>query len=79
MNQYFVRCVSDCSECNGAGWVTHPAWSNFPIGADVDEFFSKLGYDYPPDEQQRCGECDGTGRISSEVSLTDALAALAAQ
>jgi len=88
---FYVIEELDCPTCGGQGWVTHPAWElyyeeNGDLGilnADghpdmaLDEtWFREQGYDYPPDEEIPCTECEGGGRIQHSVTLKYALEAL---
>ena len=88
---FYVIEEFECPECNGQGVVTHPAWELYHkehsymgiLDADGHPdatldvaWFQEQGYDYPPDEEVPCSECDGEGTIRREVELATALDAL---
>ena len=89
---FYVTEETECPACGGQGVVTHPAWELYyrehgdlgilngdglpDMALDV-AWFREQGYDYPPDEEVPCGECDGEGTIRREVELVAALDTLA--
>lgn len=84
MSEYYVIKKSDCETCKGYGMVTHPKWIEFmdefkdrPQDEDeIEEWFHKEGFDYPPDEEIECAECEGTGESTTQVELSIALSNL---
>jgi len=85
MRRYFVESEETCPDCQGTGVVQHPAWAVYwqehplgvyPTSREDEQWFREQGYDYPPDEEVPCSECDGAGVIRQRVPLEDALAYL---
>ena len=82
--EYYVVARKRCPECNGDGYVEHPDWRALVkyeaetgrIVDDLDAWFRERGYDYPPDQEVICDECNGSGWIETRVRLEDALAAI---
>ena len=88
---FYVTEEAKCPECQGSGWLTHPAWKlyyekngehgildeegHLDVSLDV-AWFQTQGYDYPPDEEVPCWVCEGEGTIRREVDLAAALDAL---
>ena len=88
---FYVTEEAKCPECQGSGWLTHPAWKLYyeengehgildeegylDVSLDV-AWFQTQGYDYPPDEEILCWVCEGEGTIRREVDLAAALDAL---
>ncbi len=82
---YYVIKQEPCPTCLGNETVIHPLWSAFweffyddenpdiPDVSDIDEWFTHHGYDYPPDEEIPCPECDGAGFIRREVEISEVL------
>ena len=89
---FYVTEETACPACGGHVVVTHPAWELYyrehgtlgilngegqpDMALDV-AWFQKQGYDYPPDEEVPCWECEGSGLIRREVDLAAALDTLA--
>ena len=81
---YIVTKQVKCSACNGVGVVGHPDWDAYwrkypedsPSLEIIRAFFSECGHDAIPPEEIKCLECEGSGIIESEVSLSEALADL---
>jgi hypothetical protein len=83
---FYVERVEPCAVCDESGWVQHPAWALYWAehseglsGVDQDmQWFRGQGWpvycedDLPPEEVE-CSECDGTGFVSVEYDLRDAL------
>ena len=79
---FYVTEEAKCPECQGSGWLTHPAWKlyyekngehgildeegHLDVSLDV-AWFQTQGYDYPPDEEVPCWVCEGEGTIRREV------------
>lgn len=81
--RYIVTKVETCPTCRGSGVIRHPVWEEywrthdrFIESEQLDKWFEERGYDYPPDEEIECPDCDGRGWIRTEVDLRDALHAL---
>ena len=80
---YYVTKREKCPECDG-GVTNHPDWiaywgSHFPdikAPRETARWFCKRGHHTLPPEEIKCLECNGTGIVESEVSLSEALADL---
>ena len=86
--KYFVIMELYCEECEGTGFITHPAWAQYDKaltqakkdGNDLPPFeawFSENGYTSIPDEEITCTECEGLGVTHIRAELQDAIASLA--
>lgn len=80
---YYVIERTTCSACEGQGVVQHPEWKTFwevyrddtnvTLHAAIDMHF---GVRKMPPEEIQCSNCAGTGTITREVPLAEALASL---
>lgn len=81
--QYLIVCQEPCQTCNGAGVVANPLWVRLYAeerqgGKEIDEneWARANGFDSAkamgPEEHQ-CQDCEGEGKLTSQVSLADAL------
>lgn len=83
---YYVTRERPCPECQGVGLVTHPRWQALydlkgerltgVTPENIEMYFRAEGFDYPPDEEIPCHECDGTGIVRDTVPLAHAMADL---
>lgn len=81
MAKYIVFKRSTCPECKGAGVIQHLLWTQFwrehsnqrPTDTRAKEWFRQQGYALLPPEEDLCPRCNGTGTISEEASLSEAL------
>ena len=79
---YLVIQRFKCLSCDGAGFVQHPAWTEFYEPGEVPDFDARareLGYakcDDMPEEEIKCAICSGKGHIRGEVPLAEALTQL---
>ena len=88
MHRYLLIEEFTCPECDGSGWVQHPAWEQYwaengpppglPTREADDAWFRQQGYeDSNVPEEIPCIECEGAGSIRRESELREALQALA--
>jgi hypothetical protein len=82
MKTYTVTCTETCTECRGSGYIDNDLWPR--LRADLGEgkltgaFIKQweldhnLGENIGP-ESFSCGECNGEGKLESEVPLAAAL------
>lgn len=79
--RYIFQRLDFCSLCDGSGVITNPHWAGcyekleaqHGLSADqewefIESYFRELGFDYPPDEEVACPDCDGTGEVSDTVN-----------
>ena len=81
MSRFTVTAWSKCQECRGTGRIRlspgYELWTEFyktslPI-SKASAWFADQGYDEPPPADKECEVCHGSGMLSSEVDLVDAL------
>jgi RecJ-like exonuclease len=82
---YYVTKEEVCAPCAGTGTVQHPAWEMYwaefgetgkpKTFEEEDQWFRSKGWDRVPSEETQCVECEGQGKIISEVDFKEALEA----
>lgn len=82
---YYIVKEAPCPTCEGFGMMQHPDWVLFwkqndptiQTIADLDKciqkWFTELGYEFIPDEEMTCPDCNGTKTQRTEVELSEAL------
>ena len=84
MKEYVVTCIELCSECKGKGEIANPLWEEFweayqeagkpDFSTYLEKFEYGLGRPLGP-QASDCVLCNGAGKITTSVSLLEALRA----
>jgi DnaJ-class molecular chaperone len=81
MTTYILKRIETCSECNGEGRVYAPSCRKCLRYYTSEELIAAQGAESMPcgharrdlEEEPYCTECEGSGKIISEVDLEEAL------
>lgn len=70
--QYRIERWRPCARCKTEAIITHPEWELYYKTEEAQPpfelWFRQQGYEYPPDEDIECPDCDGRGYINEVVA-----------
>lgn len=76
-----IAVLEHCEPCRGSGFATVAIWKSYwtwarslmlhPTPAEQTTWWAHHGYRTPPPDEPRCAACEGTGRVTRSIPLTD--------